>query len=130
MLHELVDREEPKCLYCNGKCDHSQNGDFVMTASITYEVETLKCRRCHETFEIHWVDDAGQVTITSFVFTCGSIVVYNQYGNGFAVGGREYLYPASKRVMSTDMKFIPEFPVDFSDKNKLYEKLKTYSVFS
>ncbi len=131
MMHELIDREDPKCLYCNGKCDFTMDGDFLAgTLSLTYEVQILKCRRCFETFEIHWIDDAGEVRYSSFVFTCGSLTVYNQYEKGFCIGGKELLHPASKSLPYETMKFVPEFLVDFSDKNKLWEKLKTYLVFS
>lgn len=130
MMHELIDREDPKCLYCNSDCDFKHDGFFPAGISnLYYELEILTCRKCKEIFEIHWIDDAGEFRYLSFVFTCKDIVVLNRYSSGYSIGGKEFLYVNWSAGKNPD-NFIPAFPVDFSNKNKLYKKLKTYVVFS
>lgn len=128
MMHELVDREDPRCLYCNSRCDLEMDGGFVAgIISITQEVQMLTCRACKEKFEIHWVDDSGKITYLDFVFSCKDIVVINRYvEKAFYIVDKRYLYKNGRACPTNP---IPEFTVDFSDKKKLYEKLKTYRVF-
>jgi hypothetical protein len=131
MLHELIDREKPSCLYCRGEFDIKQDGFFPGgITSLTYEVQMLTCRKCDEVFEIHWVDDAGQLTWSGFVFTCNEVVVFHSYASGFYIGGIELLYQNWVGASAKLENCVPEFKVDFSDKKKLYKKLKTYLVFS
>lgn len=127
-MHELIDREDPKCLYCNGSCDLHMDGEIILT-TLSYEVQSLRCRRCHETFEIHWVDDNGETKYLGFTFTCGSLTVHNLYDKGFCIGGKELLY-SQWQAAAPEFNYIEKFNVDFSNKNKLYEKLKTYLIFS
>lgn len=131
MLHELIDRENPSCLYCKGELDLKHDGFFPGgIASLIYDIQMLTCRDCDEIFEIHWVDDAGKVTYVAFVFSCNEIVVFNSYSTGFHVGGNELLYQNWSGSTAKLENSIPAFNVDFSDKKKLYKKLKTYLIFS
>lgn len=131
MLHELIDRENPLCLYCQGELDLKHDGFFPGgIVSLTYDVQMLTCRDCDEVFEIHWIDDAGKVTYAAFVFTCNEIVVFNLYADGFFVGGNELLYQNWVGASAKLENSIPAFNVDFSDKKKLFKKLRTYLVFS
>lgn len=131
-LHELIDREDPSCLYCKATCDLKQDGFFIAgTLSLYYEVQILTCRKCHEIFEIHWIDDNGETKFLCFVFTCKEIAVTDKYDEGFHIGSKGILYDNWKGGISTYLGTeIPAFPVDFSNKRKLYNKLKTYLVFS
>lgn len=134
MMHELIDREDPRCLYCNSRCDIEMDGGFVAgMISLTQEVQVLTCFKCKEVFEVHWVDDSqtGIVTYLDFVFSCDDIVVINRYGEEtFYIVDKKYLYRRSRPNGLAVSHPIPQFTVDFSDKKKLYEKLKTYRVFS
>jgi hypothetical protein len=127
-LHELIDMEDPKCLYCKSLCDIHIDGFGSMIAT-SYEVDLLVCRACSEMFEIHTKD---HVKVYAFVFTCNEIVVFNSYSyNGFAIGGINYLWKQTPKTrVLTRNEFIPTFDIDFSDKIKLYNKLKTYQIFS
>lgn len=131
MLHELIDRENPSCLYCHGECDIKQDGFFPGgIVSLTYEVQILTCAKCDEEFEIHWIDDAGKLTWLGFVFSCNEIVVFNLYSSGFYIGGNELLYRNWVGRNAKLENVVPPFEVDFNDKKKLFKKLKTYLVFS
>lgn len=139
--HELIDRDEPRCLYCNGDCDIKQDGLSISTWSPhtnTYEVQILTCRKCQEVFEIHWYDHEGEVTYHAFAFTCKDLLVFYMYPRdtvteaSFAIETRKNLYEKWKddaRKMPRKNR-VPPFPVDFSNKEKLWEKLKTYIIFS
>lgn len=126
-LHELIDREEPKCLYCNSLCDYRLDGFGV--GLVSHDVDILTCQKCKEIFEVHTTTNAaGEATIDGMSFSCKDLVVVCSYEYGYAIGGKEYLYP----MWSTNnsYQYLEPFPVDFSNKKKLYKKLKTYLVFS
>jgi hypothetical protein len=138
-LHELIDRENPKCLYCDTEFGSIRQIGDVMLAPIgssafgmRLEAQILKCQKCHEIFEIHWTEtQKNETTYQIFVFTCNGIVVVNWYQFGFVLGSEELLCAEEYYTPSVKKEnFIPEFPVDFSDKKKLHKKLKTYLVFS
>jgi hypothetical protein len=133
-LHELIDKDVPCCLYCNVEFDtnaisiksssgsslsHLKTGKHLMTR---YDTETLYCVDCMETFEIHsHQSDEGETTYTGFTFSCKNYSVFNNYiEDYFDISDRK-----GKHLFA-----IPSFTVNFSDKNKLYEKLKTYTIFS
>lgn len=132
MLHELIDRDMPCCLYCNAEFDTNaisirSSSSYVMqklgmSNIVRSDAETLYCVDCRETFEIysHQSDD-GETHYTGFNFTCKGLSV-------------EYKYIESTLYI-TNLKgehtiSIPAFVPNFSDRDKLYEKLKTYLVFS
>ena len=134
MLHELIDRDVPRCLYCDVDFDmnamsiksssgssmsHLAPGQSFMTR---YDTETLYCVDCKEKFEIHsHQNDMGETTYTGFTFTCKGFEVFVNYIESI--------------IDISDLKgkhhtAIPSFDPDFSDRDKLYEKLKTYLIFS
>jgi hypothetical protein len=132
--HELIDKEEPKCLYCNSDFDlnamsiksssgsslsHLNPGKSFLTR---YDTETLYCVDCKETFEIHSnQNDEGETTYTGFNFTCKGYSVFINYIES---------YFDISELKGKHITTIPSFAVDFSDRNKLHKKLKTYLVFS
>jgi hypothetical protein len=134
MIHELIDRDEPKCLYCNVDFDtnamsiKSSSGSSLMhlmpgkSFMTRYDTETLYCVDCKDVFEIHsYQNDDGETTYTGFSFTCNGLNIFVNYIESI--------------IDISDLKgehhtAIPSFNPDFSDKNKLYEKLKTYLLFS
>jgi len=130
-LHELIDREEPKCLYCKSDVDLSMSS----IGWPQYHVDSLTCKnkKCKAVFEVHAYEDLDN--IVAFTFTCKDLCIRNNYASGVAVGtvligAHDLLY--SKRGISA--KYIElgtdSLSFDFSDKKKLYKKLKTYIVFS
>ena len=138
MMHELIDREDPRCLYCNSECDLIQDGQVILgPGSVNHigqvwEVQILTCRnkKCHEVFEIHWFDNRGEIKMTHFVFTCKKITVMHRYDeDNFGIGGKELLCPGEHDFKFAKF-FVPKFEVNFSDKKALHKKLKTYLTFS
>jgi hypothetical protein len=126
MLHELIDWQDPQCLYCQASCDTELRGLHP-----NYNVNTYTCRGCRETFEIHWGGFVDVEEIAVFSFTCRDLMVCHQYGHGFAIDNHSLLWDGSRSPKSTNVQHcIPPFDVDFSDKDKLYRKLQTYLVFS
>lgn len=124
-MHELIDRDDPRCLYCNNEVDLKLDGMGVALA--TYEVQILKCRKCKEQFEIHESGVGNDTKIVAFVFTCKKIAIFYKYDEGFMIGNHDLLW--SNRSVNGHPWIIP-FTIDFSDKKKLHKKLKTYLVFS
>lgn len=128
MIHELVDREDPRCLYCKSDVDIRLDEANRTSGFQIHNVEILKCRKCNEVFEIYQWDDCEP---DSFLFTCFDIAVlyiYTGKDMGFHIGSKKDVWP--NFIQRDGSITVPPFPVKFSDKNKLYEKLKTYRVFS
>jgi hypothetical protein len=127
MLHELIDPDEPKCLYCNRAI--LDNATAIRSSSIygvrsimKYDTETLYCVDCKETFEIHSLQrEDGYTTYEGFSFTCKGYSIFNNYGE-------KYFDISDKK--GKHITAIPEFPANFSSRKKLHEKLKTYILFS
>jgi hypothetical protein len=133
MMHELIDQNEPKCLYCNADFDtnamsiKSSSGSSmahlipVKSFLTRYDIETLYCVDCKEKFQIHSnQNDEGETTYTGFTFTCNTFEVFFNYIESYFGISKN-----GKHIIA-----IPSFQADFSDKKKLLEKLKTYIVFS
>ena len=134
MMHELIDQEDPCCLYCRSQLQIESSGEWVANSKVIQEVEKLTCPKCEEHFEIYSIqDDTSETHYESFTFTCKDIAVFYHYTNkNFIIGNHKLLFTSL-----TDFAFsligtnnVPVFEVDFSDKNKLYNKLKIYVLFS
>lgn len=123
--HNLIDRDYPVCLYCGEQCNIALEGNQVPLASstATYDIETLTCQSCGEHFSIDQIQDVqGETTYVGFSFTC------HQYEIVFLYKDEVFtLYTTSGGKFVAN---LPIFEVDFSDKNKLHDKLRTYIVFS
>ena len=134
--HELIDPDDPRCLYCGRSCDIELKGEWISHSQNRYDVEVLSCRKCKEKFEIHSVQTIdGETALNTFVFTCKELCVVHVYaGKTFEIGGHGLLYDTLNNQLVTNADEpttkVPAFEVDFSDKNKLSEKLRTYLLFS
>jgi len=124
MLHELIDRDDPKCLYCGRQCEVSFEGMRIKGTALIEDHDILTCRslNCRAVFRIDSIQKPdGETEFIGFHFTCVDYFIYYKYSSGkFEINDR-------KRVLITA---CPAFEVDFSDKNKLLEKLRTYLIFS
>ena len=122
MLHELIDRDEPKCLYCNSDVDLNLNSEWIPQTSLKVDKETLTCRKCKESFIIHSIQDHyGYTDYIGFTFTCKTYKVFFNYAESyFDISDKNGKYIIA----------LPSFSPDFSDKEKLHEKIKTYITFS
>lgn len=121
-MHELIDQEDPRCLYCNGKCDIAFEGKTIAHSAQMYDIDTLTCQECGERFCIDSLQNsAGETTYVAFTFTCKKYDVVFLYSDAaFDIFTRK-----GKHITT-----LPAFEVDFSDKKKLFQKLKTYVIFS
>lgn len=132
MLHELIDRNVPCCPYCNAEFDTNAMSirsssshimrKFGINNVVRSDAETLYCVDCKETFEIysHQSDD-GETHYTGFNFTCKGLSVECKYV--------ESVFDITN-LKGEHKTGIPSFTPDFSDRDKLYKKLKTYLIFS
>ena len=117
-LHELFNQDDPACLYCQDKCWVRGWGEALMYA------DTYTCIKCKEAFSITGMrNDPDEVD--GFTFTCNGISSHSNY---------EMKQFGLKKISEDDWKspliWIPEFPVDFSDKEGLFKKLKIYLIFA
>lgn len=132
MIHELIDRNVPYCLYCGAAFDTNAISIRSSSAYINQKMghphimrsdaETLYCVDCKEKFEIysHQKDD-GETEYTGFTFTCNGLDVFCIYASStFEISNLK-----GEHVIA-----IPAFEPDFTDRNKLHEKLRTYLLFS
>jgi len=134
--HEIIDRDDPRCPYCQGDFDLDMKGEWIARSQNRYDVEVLTCQKCKEKVEIHSIQTIdGETVINTFTFTCKDLCILHVYaGKTFWIGGLSLLYDSLDNQMATSatepMVKLPAFDVDFSDKEKLWKKLKTYLVFS
>lgn len=104
------------CLYCNTTCIVDQESEWSRAFKVT-KTSKWSCYFCKETFIIKGIEDEDPDSLS---FTCKDITVYVRYKVNDIV--------ISKKI--TDLVTIPNFNIDFSDKEKLYNKLSTYLLFS
>src|SRR5271167_2369062 len=123
-LENISDILSYHCPYCHGDFMMDASGEHAYGAAATRLVDTYTCIECSEVFEIHQEDQEN----VSFLFSCNG--VYVRYINDqFLVATNDKLQ-YRKLGMSAPHVVIPPFPVDFSNKEKLHQKLKTYVLFS
>ena len=122
MPHVLIDRDESKCLYCNSEIFYELKSVWLPNTSMKADKEILTCQKCKETFAIHSLQGGDGITkYIGFTFSCKNYrVFFNYVESYFDINDKSGAHIVA----------IPSFTVDFSDKNKLYDKLKTYLIFS
>lgn len=116
---------ERGCPYCYGVFSIGGFGEHGYSTS-DYMVDTYTCTQCREIFEIHKKSDEE----VSFLFSCNGIYVRCVFDveNFFVSTNSDLLY--SKSGLTTPTVEIPRFVIDFSDKEKLHNKLRIYIIFS
>jgi hypothetical protein len=116
---------EQGCPYCCGMFSEAGHGEHGYGVS-NYMVDTYTCLRCQEVFEIHKKDDEE----VSFLFSCNGVYVRCIFDEAdfFVSTSSDLLY--SKNGLTTPTVQIPRFVIDFSDKEKLHNKLRVYIIFS
>lgn len=123
-LENISDVLSYRCPYCYGDFMMDATGEHAYGASATRLVDTYTCIECSEMFEIHQEDQEN----VSFLFSCNG--VYVRYLNSQFLVATDDELRYRKKGMSASHVVIPSFPIDFSDKEKLHQKLKTYLLFS
>ena len=102
----------PTCLYCHEQCSKT----YENTSFIKY-----KCQICNEIIILYGTIDVN--------FSCLDFLINTTlFENDFKIEKCEDIQ--NKKYISSDKWIsIPQFEIDFSNKEKLYNKLKTYMVF-
>ncbi len=120
----VFDTDSPNCLYCNNDCEVSSTG---MSNLIT---DTYYCNLCDESFIFFYKDDS----LVTFEFTCNIYsVLIDPNTNIFKLSPNLSSIDHNDNINVTKLLkniSIHEFMVDFSNKQKLFEKLHTYAIFS
>jgi|ERR1700723_3204088 len=111
-----IDREDPKCLYCHSELDSDVEASWNSNraAESTY---FYRCEICFEQFRVFLLRDAEK----NFFFTCKDICVLQDFQLS------EY---GLSTLDKSEVIWVPQFEIDFSDKEALWLKLKTYITFS
>jgi hypothetical protein len=112
--HKLMDENNPKCLYCNSNCDVSGWGSGMQWGN------DFTCQQCGEVFQTEHSEDSP---VGGFMFSCDKIKIYHDYAN--QKFGLIKIDPKS-----TAISWVPEFDINFADKEAFYQKIKTYLIFS
>jgi hypothetical protein len=113
-FREAIGEDSLRCLYCESLCDCATNTTVDQNTFNTVEIN--KCKNCQEKFIFYYflLD-----TLTGCTFTCNDICVYvSAEGCSLKLAGAH-----------TDAN-IPLTEFDFSNKEAIYKKLKTYLLFS
>lgn len=103
----------PECLYCKSICEITSGGEAMMSMT------SYDCKSCGDYFS-----NISAANIRELQFTCKEFCIFYEIGSA--------IFQIYNTDSSTDDKrvSIPRFDIDFSDREKLYEKLKTYLVFA
>jgi len=109
-----IDLDNPGCLYCLHKLK-----DVTSYADILLRQDLFVCPNCNEGYTLLIKSD----TVYCAFFTCFDIEVISYLDkDDFGIK------PFNSKIK--DFIWVPEFFIDFSDKNTLYSKLKTYLILS
>jgi hypothetical protein len=123
-LIDLFDQEDPKCLYCKGREFTTSSSSQYTPKGLIVNHDHYDCKWCEDRFTITWIGKMGEekneANIFGFDMTCNEIVIQQM-----AIQDTISLYGSEAPPV-----IIPFFIPDFSDKSALYNKLKTYIVFS
>lgn len=123
-LHSLINEDRPYCLYCNQKCNYHLDTQQHISGTI----ETLKlflCPSCGESFHTWHNTDDG--TPNTFIMTCYELTIYQSYEDPNSPNSELGIQGEKD---DGEIIWVPEFKIDFSDRDILYQKLKTYLLFS
>jgi hypothetical protein len=116
--------EDPHCLYCHGECETKVHTHRPSTGRI-YTDYIFYCNPCKEMYEV--LSEGNEEYVYGFSFTCNDISVFNSENETFDITGTDLSQDGNGNGQSLSIHF---FKIDFSNKIKLYQKLKTYLVFS
>jgi hypothetical protein len=111
-----LDLDNPFCLYCNSKCDIASWGTNNSVS------ENYTCLLCKENFEFIYVDDK----IISVLFSCNQLQVLHLFEiQSFGIQKID-----TDRSQPFNRVWIPEFKINFKDKQLLESRLSTYLLLS
>jgi hypothetical protein len=110
---------DPYCLFCSNHIDDckSENTQF-------YSTTNYNCVGCNEIFIDMYFYGAPKTENQFFIFTCNDLQVnLNTKGKTIQINRLPITFPPSG-------KKLDYFPLNFENKKSLYDKLKTYQLFT
>lgn len=119
LLYELIDLEYPICLYCKHSVTYSTYSEIDKISGAIDQVYNIKCNKCPERFEIFVRTLYDKYICSTFLFTCLNFNI-----SDYPLDGKFRI-----QLSHSNPIWVPAFNIDFSDKNKLFEKLSTYIFF-
>jgi hypothetical protein len=111
-----INNSEASCIYCRNKCPLEKK------KSSFDEWDLYLCKKCQESFIVYY-DLLNEDTADAFSFTCKGITIYQDYNDIDVFLLRKY-------ESKGDAVSIPFFEIDFSDKERLFKKIKTYLMLA
>lgn len=126
-LRDLLNEDQLNCLYCNYRCEVKASSYATSAGNYHDHVAMFNCNNCHEEFSIIVTTSSytnildGSKTehlLLQQFFSCKTIIVSIK-NDKFFISNK-----ISKEIE------IPPFKIDFKNKEELYNKLRTYLLFS
>ena len=121
--HNLIDPENPKCLYCHNLITTIvRDSQSIIGTGLYQDNETFICLYCKEHFIIiTYLDSNNETEYIAFGFTTENYAIYHWYElKEFEIMDRK------KEKFITSLSL---FDVDFSDKEKISNKIDIYLTF-
>ena len=125
------------CLYCHWATDvlYSSEYNQIISSNIDWlNKASIYCSSCKEIFEVYYsqITDFGNAinesSVLAFFFSCGGkSIFYRCAEDHFLIMDN---IPLDWNTIIHSAIKIPKFTIDFSNKEKLHNKILTYLTFS
>jgi hypothetical protein len=121
IYHQLFSEDgDNRCLYCQGKCEFFA-GEGGGAPPLLYFIDQYACQTCSEKFSVHYIyglegDPFG------FGFTCNELTISHNY--------RKSTIKIALKERFQETIEVPAFEYDFTDKETLYQRLRTCLTFA
>lgn len=126
-LRDYLNQDQLNCLYCNSECEVNASSYASSKGLYHDHISIFNCKHCHEVFKItittssyNNILDGSKTEHLYFqqLFTCKTMAVSIRDGKFFI-----------RNKFSNEIE-VPPFNIDFKNKEELYNKLRTYLLFS
>lgn len=115
-----------KCIYCKSRCNITNGSVGSLYPTSVFSDYFCTNEKCSEVFHFSYYE-TEPIEIIFFTFSCNGIFV--QLIDKYCVIGNNLLI-WEYSPNDFEQHKIPLFNIDFSEKEKLYNKLKSYLVFA
>lgn len=129
-VQDLLNQDHPQCLYCSSALEIKVVSDAA-SFPIYNSVTIYTCTVCKEIFEISTAysdlnEEFNTESIASIGLSCNDISILINYIDNICYISHNMKHHDRLSYLVS----VPIFELDFSNKDKLYQKLKTYLLFS
>jgi hypothetical protein len=114
----IINSDHPACLYCNKEISAIETSN-KWAGSFQKREMKLYCDSCDEFFTLSGLEDEDADYLK---FTCKSITVHVHFNTNYILLDKNNDFENATQIV--------KFEMNFSDKEKLYNKLSTYIIFS